>query len=670
MNITLTNLSQYRRRHVATVTIPTELTLTYGTECSIKNNNGTMFRAVKCAPQGSKTPFRVFTTLEPNEVWRGELLDAPYNPVPYAPHMWTSDDWIALAPQIGVKTPKTTEWTTQVVAFRVLEETPAHKRFWMRCKTNSPDGIIFECWMDASANDPVLNFWGKVVWSDRNDPKSSVAIQELFIRCQEYMAFDFSKAYGMGSTVKIGNWWTTSLGQNIPFIDGSAIPLSGRVLSFVSTPTTPAHTDNKELELDISSLKAAGEGPVLGVCDSWNGYWLANKNIATFPTGILWTDEAYRELSAFRNKLATLGSFYDTRALGLGKTPGQTGDQEDFGATKGTWAVLKPLPETIQMYQYSVYADLFRGFMFYEANGNPLSYLSHPNWVTWNGVTHWHQGVSPDRLGKTSSDALSVTTYYGYDDEHRSQLNLVAYIALTDDPLAADIIPFIVNTDMASYRMRYPTYGYGAARAQGRCAQTWANYYTVTPGNTTLTDISNLIESRWKALNDNPDFSATKEVSTIGYHEPDGRKPIFDANGNLLPTWSIWEHALAVVGFYQAYKVLPSESRKILLQRLMETVVKWGCFCEGDPASPTWWTIDDMWYRNGAAITDQLTSSSKQFTMSKGNGVGRWTLAAIGAAAEFLPDGPIKLKAINCYNALLPLGGDRREMEWKAIIRR
>lgn len=668
MQITLTNLSNEKRSTVATVTVPTESVATYGTECTFVNG-GRVFRAVKCKTQGAKTVFRIFTKMAGNETLTGELINSPVKDIPaYQWHDWIADDWTQLVPEIGVTVGTTTTYESVLLSFKVVEASAAHQRCFMRTR-HIASGLIFEFWVDINHNDPVIPFWGKIVWSDRQDKKHSRTFKEIFIRCGERLVFDSEIAHGIRQLGRVDSKWVALLGTDLPFIDGSGLPISGSMLGFVNFSKTLVQDQRVDVEESSANLIAASQGPVLGVARNWNNYWLANLYTPRTRMTSELVDYFNSEWIKFMDQQQVSGTWFTTRQLGIGKNPGATGDQEDFAATKGTAVITCFRPEHIKRYQYSVYADIFRGFMFYEADGTPLDYKNHPNWVTWSGVTHYHVGVSPDRLGKDPNlaEPIPATGFIGYDDEHRSQNNLAAYAALTDDPLADDIIEHILNTDMASYRMRYPTYGSGAARAQGRCAGTWANFFTIgTPKAREYCE--QLLHGRWIGLNTNPDFSPLKAVPVIGMHGPDGRKPIFDINGNLLPTWSIWEHALSAVGFYNAFKIplQTSSTDANNFYRLIRTIAQNGCF-EQDGA---WYFVDDMWYNNGEPIPEVLSKQNRYITYSQG-GVGSWTLAALLIAAKILPEGdPLKAKAKACCN-YYTVGEEAVNLfqsEWWAIV--
>ena len=237
---------------------------------------------------------------------------------------------------------------------------------------------------------------------------------------------------------------------------------------------------NDPVNRSFANLVAATEGPILGVCEQWDGHFCANGNLPRFDPraipNLMRQKEA--DMAAFENSLSQFAGWYTQRPLGARKEPGGTGGQEDFGATKGTYATVFGDPRHIRGMQYSVYADFFRALCHYESNGQILRAGNHPQWVTWSGITHFNNGVSPDRLGKPGPQ-FSGTGWLGYDDEHHSRNNLAAYAMLSDDPLVDLLCQHELETMRASYRSRYPQFGEGATRAQGRLAGAMAQFASI-----------------------------------------------------------------------------------------------------------------------------------------------------------------------------------------------
>jgi hypothetical protein len=306
--------------------------------------------------------------------------------------------------------------------------------------------------------------------------------------------------------------------------------------------------------------------------------------------------------------------------------------------------------------QYSAYADLLRGINY------GVSAAARPNWVTWSGRTHFNQGVSPDRLGKVGPDATG-TGWAGYDDEHRSQNTLVAYALLSDDPLAQDILRTHLELDEASYRTRYPSYGQGAARAQGRLAGAFAQSMTAVPP-TEAARWRALLDARMTASSQVPSMNvpgATMHALAVG--APDARKPIY--RDGVLAHWvSLWEHGLAAVGMYSAVKANSTDVTRAVLTKVCQTLRRFGFFKHDG----VWFTTHDILWSNGQPPPGGMRPTNEVSCAPNAGSVGSWTFAGILVAREVLgPDAEV-----NEYIASVTQNKeamDRRTAEWWAAVR-
>jgi hypothetical protein len=694
LTTTLTNLSPLPRQHWATVTYPTNLVAAFGVECVFIRPGGQEYRAVRGSTKGGKTVYRIRAFMEGSERLTGQLANRPHvtDVTPWTPHPWTADDLPALVPNLGILEANGVQhWDQYLEGPLPLEQGPAHQR-WILRKHIPALGVVFEWVADLLHNDPVMPVYGKIVWSARNDPRPNRTFQHLVLRAGELVVLDFARRHGALQATQdpITNDWPMLLNtQPLTLNDGAGLPLSGVMLSFqrgvrtsaarlaVPSPTTeegeimqPA--PDLVLERGLRDLNSAMHGPIVGVCHHWEGNWLGNKNVPRLALGATLTAE--RDWQQFVEAQQNVGGWFAPRPVGSAREPGQTGDQEDFGATKGTHIVgVSQDPRHIRVLQYSVQGELFRGVHHYEQDRTPLNLANHPNWVTWDSVTHFHTGVSQDRLGKDPlMSAPPGTGWRGYDDEHRSQNNLAAYLMLTDDPLMEDHLRFQEITDRACYRMRFPQFGNGAARAQGRTFGAWANFPLVTaPAD--AQKWKHIIDSRLATTRDNWMLRVSGPMRVLAFGNPDPRKQIYNADGTLGRWASMWEHGLAVIDLYklhkQGYRVATD-----LLQILMPMLAEFACF---QATSGVWYTVDDILYQdNGIAPPSPLVPGARFMVANPGSpGVGSWTLAGLIACREFFRDNtahPGLRDKLDRYIAALTGSVealDRRTAEWFATAR-
>ncbi len=668
VNATIQNLSTFKRDHWVTVTFPTAKVMDFGVECRFVTSKGDVWRAVKGKQSGDKTVYRIYALLDASERVQGNLENEPSAPadaIPeFMPHPWVLDDAIALMPELyGME--------SEIVSPpKLIDQSPAHMRWHLKFKVPSK-GLIFEWWADMLHNDPVMPCKGKIVWSDRNNPDGNKTfdVGELKLAIGEFFVMDFQTRKGIQPPLQAaGGRWVSVLNDKLVTLnDGAGIPLSLNLLAF-----TNKNIENEQQDLEVGdwitdsilNMQAAIVGDVVGACSEWQGDWCAAKNVPeSYPGNV---HDAEADAIMFRESMSVNFGHFEPISIGIGKTPGQTGKQEDFGATKGTHVVLSNEVSYIPALQFASYYELFRGINHYEENGEKLKAEDHPQWITWSGRTHWHPGVSPDRLGK-EGDPPPGTGWWGYDDQHRSQNNFAAYAMLTDDPLIDDQMAHQLEVDKASYRIKLPNYGAGAARAQGRQIGCWAQFLTLTEGEQ-MQEWKKLIDSRVHQSASQNSMLVNGPMKALAVISPDGRKRIYK-DGQLAATVSMWEHGLAIVGLYNAYKNNPTSELKYVLTAVSETLLQFGWFVEQGRR----YVVGDIMWNDGAAVElkrsngwdEQGTNPmTQQFVYTEnGRGINEWTMAGLRVAREFLNYNNHQLDAL-----LDTPVGSQEDSEWRAAV--
>jgi len=630
---TLVNTGAYKSQHWVTVTFPSKLVSSFGVEASFESN-GQKWRAVRGSTHEQKTTYRIQASLEAGERVVGHLVNSPADNIEeYKIHSWVLDDISDIIPSISSN--------ATISPPQIMESSPAHVRWRYAQRTH--DGFILEWWADILHNDPVVPVWGKLVWSDRSDPNPSKTYSagSLKLACGEYIVLDFAHRRKLTKPLRGSNGnYIICNEENLVLDDGVGIPLTGRMLCFVSSQANGNYNgaDFVKLEQDVNNLQAASTGEILGVCNEWGGHWLAHNKIPNIAN--MNVEETFKtEYEVFENELTqSVGVFSKISKLGIGMFPGQTGRQEDFGATKGTYAVSLGKPEWLLPMRYVSHYELFRSINLYDVDGNPLLASNHPQWVTWNGKTHWHTGASPDRIGKNADIGWPHNGWYGYDDQHRSQNNFCAYALLSDDPLVHDQILHQLEVDKACYRIKYPNNGIGASRAVGRQMLTWANMSTIFRRDEWL----NLIQQRAYSASIVSSLDQQHQLKVLSTGNPDGRKQVY-LNGQLAEWTSLWEAGLAMVGLYAAYKQMPNnQTLTSITDKLSETLLNKACFEENNKH----YLVADVVWNNGQgpgalSLANGWNASganpkTQEFIYTEGlYGVTEWTFAGILAAKKY-----------------------------------
>jgi hypothetical protein len=653
---TIRNLSTFDRVHWAEVTFPSALVYDYGAECKFITETGEEWRAVRGRTLGNKTVYRIQSSLSGSSSVEGHLHQGVSTSPAFVAHPWVVDDCSDLIPSLlGLD-------MVPASAPRLVGQSGAHMRWNLKFRIPSK-GLVLDWWADMLHEDPVMRCRGKLVWSDRNDARANRTFEpgELQFCMGEFFAMDFRERRGISAPSQLpdGRWVSVLNDRPITLNDGAGIHLSMSVLSYANA--SPSLDEAWELS-SIRNMRAAMVGDVLGACTEWDDHWCAAGNLPQEYPGM--ESDASSAVSSFADSMSENVGHFEPLGIGIGRTPGQTGKQEDFGAAKGTHVVSSGRADYIPALRYASYCELYRGINHYESDGSRLLASSHPNWTTWSGRTHWHTGVSPDRLGKEGVDVPPGTGWWGYDDQHRSQNTLAAYLMLSDDPLVHDQLEHQKQADLASYRVKFPSYGSGAARAQGRQIGCWAQLYCVT-GDDTWKD---LILGRVDMGMSGESMSSENEMRALSVISPDGRKRIYK-DGALAPVVSMWEHGLALVGLYKAHKQLADPALAEMVYAVSETMMKFAWFEESGRV----YVVGDILWNGGSAVTLETSNGwdesgsnpmTQEFLYTEGgSGINAWTMAGLRVAREYLGESHASLDSI-----LDTPVSSREDAEWRAAV--
>lgn len=648
-------------------------------EASFRCTDGRRFRAVKGRTIDNAVSFRVFTVMNGNERLEGVLEATEIAGAPFAIHPWVADEPAELVPSIVVRRDGKDYESGKLEVLRVVDHSKAHIRYHLRSQIE-PLGFVFEWWCDINSLDPVLDCWGKLTWSTRLDPNESVRIDGIFLKTGELYIDHFAKAKGIGQPFPAGDDWIMPVSGPRNFADGTAIDFSGQMMAFISDPgMLPTDLDLEQdtgwISQSIRSLQAAMTGwPVVGAgYDGWSGSLLAAKNTPRVRDGQIIADDLQREWGHFTSKMENGGDFYDTRRFGVGRNPGGTGDKEDFAAVKGSYIVsARCEPKALHMMAYSAYAEMYRpGAALFE-NGEPLDPMNHPDWWVWSNYTHYHPGVSRDRLGKTASSFgfphLNATTYDGHDDQHISMNSFCYYLLMTDDPLAESVVRMrsITTQKMLNNRV-------GATRAVGRLFGAWSQYVLLLDQGLERDRYMDRISEKLRTVTRDSDIKSQGPIKIIAHGSPDLRKQVFyppghPEAGQLAKFWSVWEHGLFAVGCYNLWKAIDDPRAWNLLHTICYTVVTEALFQQnGD-----WYLPDDMvWLDDGVALDPSLmTLNSKQLVVTPGiGGTTGWAFCTLLIATEILTGEAANRarEAVKFFTGGME-ANSRRQAEWWACV--
>lgn len=717
MRATLTNLAKRRREEWTPVGLPHSDAKSLPQELIFKTDRGLLLRAVRGEDAGTHTTmYRVRTPYAPLQKIEGEFVTRDSlqgmrlpEVVPFKHHPWVADDASALIPKLTVRLNGHDHKTGKFLALSIISgydptkpktAVYAHQRWHFKAKVGT-SGFIVEGWVTFYHDSPVADVRVALVWSDRTTPAPEIRVDAIAFETGEIVKFDFALRNGNPALpAYTGASWVNLISGDLGFIDGSGLPLMGRMLCLPQGPidtlddeeSDKADLDDPKARIndDVDSLYAAGDAPTYGVAhaDVWDGKYLAHRNVARIDRAKADLQQLADGLyTGFENLLQTPSHYYDHRPIGTTKNPGRTGDQEDFNATKGWMASRLGDPRWMHYAMYSVTADFFRGVMHYDVDGNRLDPMTRERWVTWSGYTHWHHGQSPDRLDKRDLQwgEREATTYLGYDDQHRSQNNLAACYALTADPLLLYIIEHYSTTDIANVRERN-NFGVGAPRAVGRTMLTWAHFLH-------LLDPNSIHHARYRQLRDGmkrrflQSWWGDRDPGPVDilYAFQDPRQGV-TWNGEVAPAWVVWEHGLMLQGIYAMWKFDRDPDWLSITRRVSRTIVKHATVKWPDgrwniannvhyplPGKPGPITVDGTQVRQGDPLPAEHLKLESSLVNGGGGGVDSWAFPAVLMFVETLDDPndedlPIALEVIRDY-ANSQESAQPRTAEWYACVK-
>lgn len=323
-------------------------------------------------------------------------------------------------------------------------------------------------WADTWLWQDVIDWRGFVAWSDPANPRERIRAS-VSVELGEPWKLTFNNPTGDTHPDPTGGW---CLLNNKEIVDGVAIPFRGVILLEDKTPATP--------EPEREAMKAAAVGgPLVATCTDWSGKWLAHGRILSYGRD---TAAAKAAVGALTSKVGTI---LDERPLANTAETGRSGEQPCFGATKDLLALSG---DPLRLYEMMWSADdyLLRGLLHYEPTGRLVTAAAHPGRLTWSGLTH---PASSDTLGKNVADrpygwdametSGAAKRLAGVDDQHRGDLYIQAYYALTGDPCTKEQLLHHHEADLArSFRANK---WLDAPRAAGRLFQSWANNLLLMP---------------------------------------------------------------------------------------------------------------------------------------------------------------------------------------------
>jgi len=521
-------------------------------ETAVFDSDAGVFRAVQGPVQGFQTvfydvslaPIRALEQLE--GVIRVREPDDPGSSAPpprFIPSSWVADDVTRLFPS----------WIARIDGV-VYQSPPSEPVLVLETRARQDWRVSVRC--GPLVIEYFTTFWHQqdiVEWqcfaahSDPGNSSMQITVEWLhMVVLGEPVLVEDALVLGIPAPRwEKPNWIVELVSSPTDMGDAQGLPVfRGAILATDNTQNREWYYNLATPDLStrnrVSRLLGRGAGRPMSWTD-WVGRWLAFQ--ATVPERPSDAGEIAARLDAQRAPMLSTQDLFLPRAIGLRPNAGSTGDQEDFGASKGSGYLLGEIwfAETLP---YQVGGKAVRPFHYRELDGTPVTQAGgHPDWWTWSQQTHWHCDVSPDRLGKPCPVPSHGTHgWTGEDDQHTSWRNHDWLLAAYDMPAYRALMRDGINVSLANIRF-HESNGAGAPRAIGRRMLNDANRWLLTGRE----DVWNrlVVDHGEKAREFS--FAPFSGFRLQGGPVADDRV-LVDGDGQTVPAIVVWQEGLCMTG--------------------------------------------------------------------------------------------------------------------------
>lgn len=617
-NVRVTNMADLPRKQWVDFAVPLSDGQNLPEMCDLGG-----FVALKGATVGVHSQmFHAFVELAANQSFVAPLLPVTSDPQrlpPFLASSWVEDDSVATIPRLRILH-QGQEHRLEQIRFVQVEDNRARRVFHLRARIGTLP-LWFDEWIYVYSASDVVRFEMTVTFSDPQNSALSFDFDAMWVEAGEYLSFDYRTLEGLPPPghqefwpwhSSFGNWFqilsprrTIGRGEQMYF-SGSilAVPSPGRPVDSMQYPYGPRPLTLLPQDR-ATNFVAETRGPLVAVADSWNGKWLACGIVPEVPQAQQnggW-NAANTSAAAFRSLMGTARDYYAVRPRGLLPHAGSTGAQEDFGACKGSLAVTVGDPRYLWEAGYSMYEMFARPFHYREADGTPLQAVNHPNLRTWSQIINCI--TTGDRLGLPCPFPYSWPSngWSGIDDQHRSQNNLDAQLALTGSYALRQSMKDLLQIDLT----QQPGF-VDSPRAEGRLHLAWSNMLLLLDDNAErqalLAHMFRRVDNQraiWPGRNFLNDPSRPVRVMALG-SSPTFREP----DGSAVPSIVVWEHSIATMGYYAAFRLTGDLRYRQMAMEVSKMIVNHCIYNQ----SGNWIACTNVRYLQGAREGQALPASS------------------------------------------------------------
>jgi len=537
------------------------------------------------------------------------------------------------------------------------------------------NGFKVHQFLDVYSGLDHVRFQYAVNWADQSNPSYTRDTVKFTITCKDEFVINYAGQMGIplpSYNPLIDEWYVEIQIPSQQIRDGQGLELRGYILTHPETfigvigPMNEVRLGNLAA-VKNGDLKYGGVGQVRGSYENMNlnGNWFWKYLPSHIP------EEPLVDIFATRNP-------FSLRMIGMSNTPGQTGDQEDFGADKGHEATVLH-HNWWQTYIEGALVDRMRTFNIHEPNGAKVSGRFHPNRVTWNMETF--DPLTQDTLGKAKNQwRFDGTGFVSYDNQHKSMNNFFTYLALTGDDLAMDTLVGALEADLQQAR--------NLDLAEREIGRTFACWYKMTR----LLDPTNVsrlkqfmllkyseVKHDWRGR-----FFADPQhsVRCLQVIQDPRSGAVNPETGKVELSWIPYQTAEMLKGLYAFWLTFQQPDTMELMKSIATTYVNHGVA----NINNSWYPLTFSRYRTGlgsgqpldplaAAPEEGLPLDPSAYTLSSWQikigewGFWEWTAPALSlAAGPILPDldPTVKQRAREILQSVYPdhMLMTKRELQW------
>lgn len=623
-DLTLHNLADLPRKHWVDVAVPAVDAANLPRICRVDPHGWLALRG--SAVGEHSVLYHVLAQLGARQRVTGTLTPVSNNALDLPPWQmsdWVADDTSAMLPMPVVLDTDGREHRLTQPRFDVVEDvSPARRVFhlWGRVG-DSP--FVFDAYIYVYSMQDSAEIECTLTCADPRLPTMNYGFVGIWLESGEYFDLDFRRRFNLPAPefqnfapqhASYGNWVQLIRGADV-VRRGEGIYLTGAMQGFIGPGRTPAPSFYGTLGLGlqwsvadrVNALYARGEAPSTGAWLDWQDKWLAFGRTPEVPGPAQptngWAD-ANKQWAWFLGLLQQPADLFADRPRGLHMFAGSTGAQEDFGACKGAFAVTVGDSRWIHDATYSVAELAFRGFHYREISGAPMWFRNHPTLRCFSQLPHCN--TTGDTLGLPCPRPFGTPTngWSTYDDQHRSQNNFNALLALTGRYGLRDQLRDLTEVDLAMVPgwMDQP-------RGEGRLLMALANMVLLSDDPQKRADLRQVMRDRLQTIQANwlgapfvgnpaKPLRALKIGSDNAFFEPGTQKRV--------PAIIVWEHSIAAMGFFAAWRTTGEQGFLDLAREASRLVARHGIFQQGGQ----WHLCAAVRYRFGDREGDALPASS------------------------------------------------------------